>query len=195
MTPARLAAPALLALGLVDLGVLHLRLVPALAEEEREAAITKEHAVAPARAAAAEGAPQAAPSAAPVPSSAPITTSAASAPPRRAEEAMPSIRFGLDLTRIDDPAALAALRRVAEELKANPSLRLVVRGHSDRMGSPAHNLMLSHRRAMSVLFYLSARGAPIERISIEAVGGDEPLDPESTPVAWARNRRAEVLWR
>lgn len=185
---ARLFAPVLFALGLFDLGVLNLRLVPDLAARR----------AAEARAAAVAAAPAASPRAAPTPTHAeptPIVPAASVAPAHEPTAAMADILFEIDYARINDAAARTELRRIASELREKPARRLLIRGHADRMGSASHNLVLSHRRAMIVLLVLMEHAAPLDRISIEAVGADEPRDPENTPFAWAKNRRVQVLWR
>ncbi|UQA55073.1 OmpA family protein [Polyangium aurulentum] len=91
--------------------------------------------------------------------------------------------------------AKGTLDGVVQKLKANPSLRVHVRGHSDQLGSHEHNVELSRRRAAAVENYLLSKGVPSSRISTEAVGGVKPADSTNTPTAWARNRRVEIEWR
>jgi outer membrane protein OmpA-like peptidoglycan-associated protein len=109
--------------------------------------------------------------------------------------AAPDILFSFDSVRIEQRAALVDLQRVVHDLAAEPGRRLVLRGHSDPLGLPAQNLDLSWRRAAAVKQYLVWRGAPAERITVEALGDAEPADPGRTPHACARDRRVELLWR
>ncbi len=102
--------------------------------------------------------------------------------------------FELDSVRLN-AAAKTLLEGVVQQLKANPSLKVHVRGHSDRMGSREHNLELSKKRAASVENFLHGSGIPGSRITTEAMGGRKPVDPNNTPVGWARNRRVEIEWR
>jgi outer membrane protein OmpA-like peptidoglycan-associated protein len=108
--------------------------------------------------------------------------------------AVEDIIFDLDSVRLN-AAAKSILERVVQELKANPSLKVHVRGHSDRMGSREHNLELSQKRAASVENFLHGSGIPGSRVTTEAMGGRKPVDPNNTPVGWARNRRVEIEWR
>jgi len=87
------------------------------------------------------------------------------------------------------------LDEVVRHLKANSSLRVHLRGHSDQLGSREHNLELSRKRAAAVENFLHANGIQHARITTEAVGGSKPADPSNTPTAWARNRRVEIEWR
>lgn len=132
------------------------------------------------------------------------TASVAAAPPSTAPatpaatthgEAMPDLLFDLDSHLVESPQALADLKRVAEELKHDPSKRLLVRGHSDQMGSPEYKRALSQRRAATVQGFLISHGAPADRISLEAASDTEPVDNGSNPVSWAKNRRVQLLWR
>lgn len=132
---------------------------------------------------------------------APTATAVAEAPPDRNPpsstpgEAVPDIVFDLDAYVISSVSAIADLKAVAQKLARDPSKRIVIRGHSDQMGSPEYKRALSQRRAMTVQSFLVSHGAPVDRIAIEAVSDSEPADHRNNPVAWAHNRRAQVLWR
>lgn len=110
-------------------------------------------------------------------------------------EAIPDIVFDLDAHVISSVSAITDLKEVAQKLAREPGKRIVIRGHSDQMGSPEYKRALSQRRAMTVQSFLVSHGAPPERISIEAVSDNEPADSRNNPVAWAQNRRVQVLWR
>jgi outer membrane protein OmpA-like peptidoglycan-associated protein len=104
------------------------------------------------------------------------------------------VAFDLDSVRLN-AAARTQLEGVVQQLKANPSLKVHIRGHSDAMGSREHNLELSRKRAASVENFLHGSGIPGSRITTEAMGGRKPVDANNTPSAWARNRRVEIEWR
>jgi len=89
----------------------------------------------------------------------------------------------------------STLDDVLAKLKANPSLRVHLRGHSDQLGARDHNLELSRKRAAAVEGFLLASGIARTRVTTEAVGGSKPVDASNTPAAWARNRRVEIEWR
>jgi len=109
--------------------------------------------------------------------------------------AMPDLIFDLDSHLVGNPTFLSDLKRVAGELRADSSKKLLVRGHSDAMGSPEYKKALSQRRAATVQGFLIAHGAPADRVSIEAASDTDPADPGNNPVAWAKNRRVQLLWR
>jgi outer membrane protein OmpA-like peptidoglycan-associated protein len=183
---ATVASGILLALGTVDLGVLNLILAPRLSRAST-AVVVNEVPVAPdppAREARALA-------------SGPGTLIAAASietatPPARA---IPDVEFAFDSTSIDRLAAVHDLRRLAQELGADPGRQILLRGHSDPLGAPLHNLELSRRRAAAIKDYLVIRGAAPSSIAVVAIGPSELADPLQTPAAWARDRRVEILWR
>ncbi|HEX8427855.1 OmpA family protein [Hymenobacter sp.] len=81
-----------------------------------------------------------------------------------------------------------ALDQLAAELKARPTLKLRVAGHTDKIGEPEKNQVLSEQRAEAVKAYLVKAGIAAERISTVGYGDARPLYPSPD----ARNRRVEV---
>jgi peptidoglycan-associated lipoprotein len=110
-------------------------------------------------------------------------------------ESIADVNFELSSYQITYLPSIVALKRVAQELRKDPSRRLLLRGHTDQMGPDSYKHALSQRRATTVQMFLISHGAPLDRITVEAVGDSEPIDPGSNPVAWAKNRRVQVLWR
>ncbi|WP_324670761.1 OmpA family protein [Hymenobacter sp. GOD-10R] len=86
------------------------------------------------------------------------------------------------------PDATPALAQLAEELRARPTLRLQVTGHTDRIGESKKNQALSEQRAEAVKAYLVKAGIAAERISTIGYGDSKPLYPSPD----IRNRRVEV---
>lgn len=196
---ARFASGFFLVLGVADLAVLNLVLAPKLVTPPERDTVSRST---PTPAQTTAGRP-AAPSSGP----AALAQTAVSAPPRSAPPPAPKpiaarqgraaldVRFSLQSELVTSIEGAGALDRLATELAADPTLGVVLRGHADRLGRPAHNLVLSQRRAEAVKRYLVMRGAPGDRIDVEAAGDTEPLDPDDTPAAWSKNRRVEVRWR
>jgi outer membrane protein OmpA-like peptidoglycan-associated protein len=186
---ARLASGVFLALGFADLAFLNLLLAPRLAVRTARPA---------AREIAAEVARPPAPAPAPPTAAAAAEPAAGRAEPPAAEPGpapVPDVLFALSSEQITSVDAAFALADVARALRAHPARRVRLRGHADRLGAPAFNQALSRQRAQAVRHFLVARGAPPERIDIEAVGDAEPADPGDGFLAWARNRRVQVLWQ
>ena len=115
-------------------------------------------------------------------------------PSASAPEPLPDLSYELDSFRFTQETALV-LEKAVKLLQEQPKLRILIRGHSDKLGSPEYNIELSRRRASAVENYLIEHGVAADKISIEAVGGKEPMDSSNSPVAWARNRRVQMVWR
>ena len=83
------------------------------------------------------------------------------------------------------------LDEVAEVLKANPTMTVLVEGHTDSVGSTTNNLRLSQQRADSVRDYLIAQGVEPERLTAIGFGEEKPIDSNRTRLGRERNRRVE----
>jgi OOP family OmpA-OmpF porin len=100
---------------------------------------------------------------------------------------LPTVLFELGKPNLL-PEGLPALDQLAAELKARPTLKLRVAGHTDKIGEPEKNQILSEQRAEAVKAYLVKVGVAAERISTIGYGDSRPLYPSPD----ARNRRVEV---
>ncbi len=70
------------------------------------------------------------------------------------------------------PAARAALAPLAARLARVPEARVTIEGHTDAVGSAAHNVRLGERRAASVRDYLTSSGVAALRIQTMSYGAD-----------------------
>ncbi|RPD45633.1 hypothetical protein DNI29_15845 [Hymenobacter sediminis] len=100
---------------------------------------------------------------------------------------LPTVLFELGTAKLL-PEGLPALNRLAAELKARPTLKLRIAGHTDKIGEPDKNQILSEQRAEAVKTYLVKAGILAERITTIGYGDSRPLHPSPD----ARNRRVEV---
>ncbi len=89
-------------------------------------------------------------------------------------------------------AAEAALVRVEQELKANPTVRIAVMAHTDDQGDAEDNKQLSVQRAESVVSHLVSRGIDRTRLEAEGYGELLPLVQNVTADDRTRNRRVEI---
>lgn len=67
-----------------------------------------------------------------------------------------------------------ALDALAQMLRDNPQVEIEMSSHTDRTGAADYNLDLSHRRAKSVVDYLSAAGVPASRMTWKGYGKTRP---------------------
>ncbi len=86
-----------------------------------------------------------------------------------------------------------ALDKVAAILIAHPSANLSIEGHTDSQGDDAMNLALSKKRALSVLNYLTSKGADVSHLSAEGYGETKPVADNATKEGRAMNRRVELI--
>jgi OOP family OmpA-OmpF porin len=103
------------------------------------------------------------------------------------------IRFAFAEARIL-PASDSLLREIAAQLLLHPEFaRVALNGHTDDVGLPEANLLLSRRRAEAVRDRLVALGVPAPRLSAEGFGATRPLAPNTTEEGRQQNRRVEFL--
>lgn len=84
------------------------------------------------------------------------------------------------------------LKGLADKLKSNDQLSLVLSGHADKTGAEGYNLSLSRKRAANVKAYLISQGVSSERIKIEYYGSSKPVDSNETIEGRQKNRRVDI---
>ncbi|TWI69862.1 type VI secretion system protein ImpK [Pseudoduganella lurida] len=104
--------------------------------------------------------------------------------------------FGSGSAEVNGDVA-GLLARIGDALATLPGKVLVI-GHTDnaRPGLSARfpsNYDLSKARAAAVVAALAPRAGPPARYSVEGRGDAEPLVPNDSPAARARNRRVELV--
>jgi outer membrane protein OmpA-like peptidoglycan-associated protein len=102
------------------------------------------------------------------------------------------IEFDYDQATIR-PSSLPLLERIAQAMKAHPTLVLEVRGHTDDRGSDEYNLRLSQRRAEAVVDALVRMGIDRARLRAVGYGKSRPLVDNTSEENRARNRRTEFV--
>ena len=86
--------------------------------------------------------------------------------------------------------ALGTLDKQSAWLRQYPQVSVWVAGNCDDRGTEEYNLALGQRRANADRDYLVAHGIERARIETISYGKSRPIDPASTPQAWAQNRNA-----
>ncbi|MGB4787980.1 MAG: OmpA family protein [Lentibacter algarum] len=90
--------------------------------------------------------------------------------------------------------AFASLEALATYLRANPTRKVALVGHTDTVGSLSGNIALSKRRATSVMQRLaSAHGIPAAQMEAEGMGYLSPVVSNLTDKGREANRRVEVV--
>jgi outer membrane protein OmpA-like peptidoglycan-associated protein len=90
------------------------------------------------------------------------------------------------------PSSLTELDKLVLLMNENPKLNIRINGHTDNVGQPKDNLLLSDNRAKAVVQYLSSKGIPAQRLSAKGFGATVPLADNNTESGRALNRRTEV---
>lgn len=86
------------------------------------------------------------------------------------------------------------LDRVGNLLNAYPDYQVIIRGHTDSLGTPALNQGLSEKRAQKVREYLVAyQNILPSKIIAEGKGSSEPVAPNDTEPGRMLNRRVEIV--
>ncbi|MBO7190988.1 MAG: OmpA family protein [Elusimicrobiaceae bacterium] len=103
---------------------------------------------------------------------------------------LPSITYEFDSVRPPDKA-YPILDKIAQVLEDDPTLHLIIEGHTDVLGSTEYNYWLGASRAAAMKSYLVSRGVNAERIRIHSYGKDRPITLDNSPEGREANRRVE----
>ncbi len=103
-----------------------------------------------------------------------------------------------DITFETNSAALSSkvmtiLDEFIEFLNSNPSVKVMIQGHTDSRGDANENLTLSSNRAKAVNDYLLLEGISPTRLKFKGFGASKPLATNSTEEGRAKNRRTEFV--
>ena len=90
------------------------------------------------------------------------------------------------------PGSQTELNKVVQLLNDNPALKIEITGHTDNIGNPADNLILSENRAKSVVKFLIANGIAPGRLMSKGYGETRPIAPNNSEENRAQNRRTEL---
>ena len=101
------------------------------------------------------------------------------------------VNFEFDKSRLTQNAKII-LDGVADELVANPQIKIELSGHTDAKGSDEYNQKLSESRARSVLQYLSEKGVASDRMTAAGYGESKPIADNETDEGRELNRRVEL---
>ncbi len=101
------------------------------------------------------------------------------------------IQFKINSNEIDTNSYVL-LDRVAEYLISRPDAYIFVRGYTDTIGSASYNVSVSRFRASAVKSYLVGKGVIPEKITVFAMGANNPIAPNNTLAGRQQNRRVEI---
>ena len=93
------------------------------------------------------------------------------------------------------PDALRVLDDAVNALAKNPTLNLLIEGHTCNIGTAEYNLALGDRRASSVRTYLISRGVAAGRLTTISYGEERPRHDNTREETRRLNRRAALVVR
>lgn len=102
------------------------------------------------------------------------------------------IEFDIDRASLR-PDARPAVDEIVKLMKANPTLKVSIEGHTDDTGTAKRNRALSLARAETVRAELIAAGIDPARMKTAGFGSSQPLASGTSDDARARNRRVELV--
>jgi outer membrane protein OmpA-like peptidoglycan-associated protein len=82
----------------------------------------------------------------------------------------------------------------AAQLKQHKDLKVVITGHTDKIGSVANNLILSEKRAKSISDYLISKGVKDNEMQLNSLGETDPITENDTKDGQSQNRRVELIF-
>lgn len=103
-----------------------------------------------------------------------------------------NVLFDTDRAMLD-PESKSTLMALLNYLKINRKVKIEIIGHTDAVGSVAHNNKLSLHRAIEVRRFLTKNNIEIARISVSGKGFSDPIDDNDTETGRHRNRRIEFF--
>jgi outer membrane protein OmpA-like peptidoglycan-associated protein len=108
------------------------------------------------------------------------------------EKALQGIQFesGKDVIK---KTSFPILDQIITIMKENPEYLLTINGHTDNVGKPASNQILSENRANSVQNYLIKGGIDPFRLTAKGYGDTQPVVENTTAANKAKNRRVEFV--
>ena len=80
-------------------------------------------------------------------------------------------------------------------LRSIGATKVRVEGHADERGSREYNLALGQKRAETARRALEVMGVPGTNMEALSYGKEKPMDPGHTEAAWAKNRRADIVYK
>ena len=103
------------------------------------------------------------------------------------------VYFDFDKSSINSEFS-AVLDAHAKFLSENSNISVLIEGHTDERGTPEYNIALGERRAKAVVSYLENMGVLPSQLSVVSYGEEKPMVKDRTEAAFAKNRRAVLVY-
>ena len=93
------------------------------------------------------------------------------------------------------PESQPIIDQIVQLMEDNPELMLSIEGHTDNVGSPQANKVLSENRAKAVMNAVASSGVDASRLAAVGWGQERPVADNRTEDGRAKNRRVEIVKR
>ncbi len=103
-----------------------------------------------------------------------------------------AITFDFDSAQLKSQF-VGSVQDIARSLQRYPGTVVQVVGHTDSIGTAAHNAALSQNRAFSVADVLINSGVRSSRLRVSGAGSSQPVASNSTAAGRQQNRRVEII--
>jgi outer membrane protein OmpA-like peptidoglycan-associated protein len=90
------------------------------------------------------------------------------------------------------PSSFPSLDGLVEMMTDNPKMKIEIAGHTDDVGKDDANMILSQKRAETIVIYLVNNGISGDRLTPIGYGETMPIAPNTTAEGRQKNRRSEV---
>lgn len=91
------------------------------------------------------------------------------------------------------PSSYPELDRIVSLMKENPSMEIMLEGHTDNQGDWNANLLLSKQRVDEVKKYLASKKVNMNRIQTQGYGSTRPVSSNNSEEKRKLNRRVEFM--
>lgn len=103
----------------------------------------------------------------------------------------PDVNFDFNSRKLNS-LGRSKVRSLSQLIQKGSSVKVVLQGHTDYVGSDDYNMKLGMDRAEAVRSELVSLGVPADRLSTVTFGESQPLFQEKEDWARAANRRVET---
>ncbi|MFL5789776.1 MAG: OmpA family protein [Flavisolibacter sp.] len=90
------------------------------------------------------------------------------------------------------PESQVELDKLVQLMQDNLTMKILIEGHTDNIGSASDNLKLSENRAKAVMKYLISKNISANRLASKGLGASRPIADNQTESGRAQNRRTEI---
>jgi peptidoglycan-associated lipoprotein len=82
----------------------------------------------------------------------------------------------------------------AQQLRANPAMKIRIEGNGDERGSREYNLALGQKRAEGVKKMLLLLGVSDKQMEAISFGEEKPVASGHDETSWSQNRRSDIAY-